>query len=247
MGRGAARLAAAVSRVWRRYRAPARLTFRTRLDLVPPRRHRARPAQRAHHRPPGRPTSRSGRTAASRRSPTSPPATAQGADAAATAGPAPRHHARRERQHGRGPADGPHGGDQVPRRDSRRPGLHRRGFRHRGARGAVRARTDFPRLVERLRARKAEGYTALYDASACTSTRRAAQQGRKVLVLYSDGGDNSSHINFSETDRPAEGCRRDGLHDRVPRARRAATVRAPGAAPADGGGDRRVLHQPDRR
>ena len=58
---------------------------------------------------------------------------------------------------------------------------------------------DFPSLVERIRSRKAEGYTALYDALAMYLDRAASQDGRKILVLYTDGGDNDSHISFGDT------------------------------------------------
>ena len=58
---------------------------------------------------------------------------------------------------------------------------------------------DFARLVERVRTRKAEGYTALYDAIGVYLDGARLQQGRKVLVVYTDGGDNSSAITFSET------------------------------------------------
>jgi Ca-activated chloride channel family protein len=57
---------------------------------------------------------------------------------------------------------------------------------------------DFPRLVERIRTRKAEGYTALYDALAVYLDGAATQEGRKILVLYTDGGDNSSEINYGD-------------------------------------------------
>jgi Ca-activated chloride channel homolog len=57
---------------------------------------------------------------------------------------------------------------------------------------------DFPRLVERIRSRKPEGYTALYDALGVYLDGSSAQEGRKILVLYSDGGDNRSNITFSE-------------------------------------------------
>ncbi len=57
---------------------------------------------------------------------------------------------------------------------------------------------DFPSLVERIRSRKAEGYTALYDAVAVYLDGVATQDGRKILVLYTDGGDNDSHISFSD-------------------------------------------------
>jgi len=58
---------------------------------------------------------------------------------------------------------------------------------------------DFPSLVERIRSRKAEGYTALYDALAVYLDRAASQDGRKILVLYTDGGDNDSRISFGDT------------------------------------------------
>ncbi len=57
---------------------------------------------------------------------------------------------------------------------------------------------DFPSLVERIRSRKAEGYTALYDALAVYLDGASSQDGRKVMVLYTDGGDNDSHIGFSD-------------------------------------------------
>jgi Ca-activated chloride channel family protein len=58
---------------------------------------------------------------------------------------------------------------------------------------------DFPRLVERIRNRPAKGYTALYDALAVYLDGAMAQSGRKVLVLYSDGGDTSSSQSWNET------------------------------------------------
>jgi VWFA-related protein len=63
---------------------------------------------------------------------------------------------------------------------------------------ALYAQNDFPRLVERVRTRKAEGYTALYDAIGVYLDGAGSQRGRKVLVLYTDGGDNASNITFSE-------------------------------------------------
>ncbi len=57
---------------------------------------------------------------------------------------------------------------------------------------------DFPRLVERLRGRKPAGYTALYDAIGVYLDGASAETGRKVLVLYSDGADNSSSISMDE-------------------------------------------------
>jgi Ca-activated chloride channel family protein len=57
---------------------------------------------------------------------------------------------------------------------------------------------DFPRLVERIRSRKADGNTALYDALSVYLDGAASQEGRKILVLYTDGGDNSSELSYSD-------------------------------------------------
>ena len=57
---------------------------------------------------------------------------------------------------------------------------------------------DFPRLVERLRSRRSEGYTALYDAIGVYLDGASSDSGRKILVLYSDGADNSSSITMDE-------------------------------------------------
>ncbi len=58
---------------------------------------------------------------------------------------------------------------------------------------------DFARLVERIRQRKADGWTALYDALGTYLDGADAQDGRKVLVMYTDGGDSRSAITLSET------------------------------------------------
>lgn len=57
---------------------------------------------------------------------------------------------------------------------------------------------DFPRLIERIRQREPDGYTALYDATGVYLHGAGDQDGRKVLVLYTDGGDTSSSMSFSE-------------------------------------------------
>ena len=51
---------------------------------------------------------------------------------------------------------------------------------------------DFPRLVERIRGRKPEGLTALYDALGVYLDGLTELEGRKVLVIYTDGGDTRS-------------------------------------------------------
>jgi Ca-activated chloride channel family protein len=58
--------------------------------------------------------------------------------------------------------------------------------------------TNFPRLVERIRSRTAEGNTALYDAIGVYLDNASAEQGRKILVLYTDGADNQSEITFDD-------------------------------------------------
>ena len=51
---------------------------------------------------------------------------------------------------------------------------------------------DFPRMIERIRGRTPDGYTALYDAISVYLDAAAAQSGDKILVLYTDGGDTRS-------------------------------------------------------
>lgn len=58
---------------------------------------------------------------------------------------------------------------------------------------------DFPRLVERLRSRKPDGWTALYDALIVYLDGAQREEGQKVLVLYTDGGDTRSTATFAET------------------------------------------------
>jgi Ca-activated chloride channel family protein len=60
---------------------------------------------------------------------------------------------------------------------------------------------EFPRLVERIRNRPAKGMTALYDALSVYLGAAFDQTGRKVLVIYTDGGDSSSSRTWNETSR----------------------------------------------
>jgi Ca-activated chloride channel family protein len=60
------------------------------------------------------------------------------------------------------------------------------------------AQRDFARLVERLRSRKPDGWTALYDAMGVYLDGADAQDGRKILVVYTDGGDTRSSISFGD-------------------------------------------------
>ena len=57
---------------------------------------------------------------------------------------------------------------------------------------------EFPRLVERLRSRKPDGWTALYDALGTYLTASLDQLGQKVLILYTDGGDTRSAMSFND-------------------------------------------------
>jgi len=57
---------------------------------------------------------------------------------------------------------------------------------------------DFPRLIERIRSRKPDGYTALYDALGVYLNGAFNLTGDKILVLYTDGGDTRSAINQGE-------------------------------------------------
>ena len=57
---------------------------------------------------------------------------------------------------------------------------------------------DYPRLIERIRSRKPDGYTALYDALGVYLNGAASLTGDKILVLYTDGGDTRSAITQSE-------------------------------------------------
>ena len=57
---------------------------------------------------------------------------------------------------------------------------------------------DFPRFVERLRNRKPDGWTALYDALGVYLDGTSYQAGEKVMVAYTDGGDTRSVMSFSD-------------------------------------------------
>src|SRR5215212_5428110 len=58
---------------------------------------------------------------------------------------------------------------------------------------------DFPRMIERIRQRKPAGLTALYDALGVYLDGLTDLDGRKVLVIYTDGGDTRSAVTFAET------------------------------------------------
>ncbi len=58
--------------------------------------------------------------------------------------------------------------------------------------------SQYARLIERIRERKADGMTALYDAIGVYLSSTADQDGQKVLIMYTDGGDTRSTLTMSE-------------------------------------------------
>ena len=65
-------------------------------------------------------------------------------------------------------------------------------------RGARYSQNEFARVVERIRQKKASGYTALYDAIGVYLDGAGRQDGRKIMLVYTDGGDTRSSIAFHE-------------------------------------------------
>jgi Ca-activated chloride channel family protein len=57
---------------------------------------------------------------------------------------------------------------------------------------------SFPRLVERIRSRRPDGFTALYDAIGVYLSGAIDDNGRKILVMFTDGGDTRSTTTFSK-------------------------------------------------
>lgn len=57
---------------------------------------------------------------------------------------------------------------------------------------------EFARLIERIRQQKATGMTALYDAIGVYLDGAAGLDGRKVMLLYTDGGDTRSSLRLRE-------------------------------------------------
>jgi VWFA-related protein len=57
---------------------------------------------------------------------------------------------------------------------------------------------DYPRLIERIRSRKPDGWTALYDAMGVYLDGASHVDGQKILVAYTDGGDTRSSLNAGE-------------------------------------------------
>ena len=60
------------------------------------------------------------------------------------------------------------------------------------------ASSEYVRLIERIRGRKTDGYTALYDALGVYLSSTAEQTGQKILIMYTDGGDTRSTLSLHE-------------------------------------------------
>jgi Ca-activated chloride channel family protein len=60
------------------------------------------------------------------------------------------------------------------------------------------SQAELPRLIERIRMRRPDGWTALYDAIGIYMNGAQDQDGRKVLVLYTDGGDTRSSTSWGD-------------------------------------------------
>ena len=57
---------------------------------------------------------------------------------------------------------------------------------------------DYPRMIERIRRRKADGWTAWYDAMGVYLDGASQQDGQKILLAYTDGGDTRSSLTASD-------------------------------------------------
>jgi VWFA-related protein len=57
---------------------------------------------------------------------------------------------------------------------------------------------DYARMIERIRRRKADGWTAWYDAMGVYLDGASQLDGQKILLAYTDGGDTRSSLNAGE-------------------------------------------------
>lgn len=63
------------------------------------------------------------------------------------------------------------------------------------------SRPSYPTLFERIRLRKADGATSLYDALGVYLETAVARGGQHVLLLVTDGGDSASRMNYSDLEK----------------------------------------------
>ena len=61
---------------------------------------------------------------------------------------------------------------------------------------ATYTQNDFTRMVARLRGRKPDGWTALWDAVGIYLGGSQDQAGQKVLIVFTDGGDTRSTLTY---------------------------------------------------
>jgi VWFA-related protein len=73
-------------------------------------------------------------------------------------------------------------------------------------RGARYSQAEFARVVERIRQKKASGFTALYDAIGVYLDGAGGQEGRKIMLVYTDGGVRGARSRFT-SHRSAQGVR----------------------------------------
>ena len=59
-------------------------------------------------------------------------------------------------------------------------------------------RDNYPGLFERIRGRKAEGGTSLYDTMGVYLQGAVARGGQHVLLVYTDGGDSTSRMHYGQ-------------------------------------------------
>jgi Ca-activated chloride channel homolog len=57
---------------------------------------------------------------------------------------------------------------------------------------------EIERLIERIRRRKTDGWTALFDAVGVYLNGVGPLDGQKIMLLYTDGGDTRSELTFSD-------------------------------------------------
>ena len=57
---------------------------------------------------------------------------------------------------------------------------------------------EIDRLIERIRRRKPDGWTALFDAVGVYLNGVGPLDGQKIMLLYTDGGDTRSELTFSD-------------------------------------------------
>jgi VWFA-related protein len=58
--------------------------------------------------------------------------------------------------------------------------------------------SQYPRLIERIRGQKPDGWTAFYDALGVYLSGAAEQDGQKIVLVYTDGGDTRSSLTYHD-------------------------------------------------